>query len=341
MAQIAIKGHKTRGREVIEILRSLGGMNILNCSGLNEDSFYYIGKSGIICYRTMPHNRRLLTLEQFLEKFPYKVGDKVLINDDINDVYIIKSMVWNTRIEEVAYRIEAINRIEDNSDWFADEMELYKEQKIMYKNKFPYKIGTRISVKSPHIKKLATIVGLSYNSCACMQYEIKFDGEDVVIHYPTDLMTPITIEEQIKIDIPKGYKFANVDNQQVVFEKIKPQYPKTYEECCKVLFLNSIELGKVLTSGYNCELLKKLGELLICRDAYWKIAGQEMGLDKPWEPDWLDTNTQKYCIYYVGNEIKKQPMLEVHHFLAFPTAEMRDIFYVNFKDLIEACKDFL
>ena len=29
-----------------------------------------------------------------------------------------------------------------------------------------------------------------------MQYEIKFDGEDVVIHYPTDLMTPITAEEK-------------------------------------------------------------------------------------------------------------------------------------------------
>ena len=27
------------------------------------------------------------------------------------------------------------------------------------KTKFPYEIGTRVAVKNPHIKKLATIVG--------------------------------------------------------------------------------------------------------------------------------------------------------------------------------------
>ena len=30
-----------------------------------------------------------------------------------------------------------------------------------------------------------------------------------------------------------------------------------------------------------------------------------------------------------------------NHILSFPTEEMRDAFYENFKDLIELCKEFL
>ena len=143
-------------------------------------------------------------------------------------------------------------------------------------------------------------------------------------------------------ECPEGYIFkdenGNVINAtKIVLEKKKKEYPKTYEECCKILDWNHRDYDRV---GYKFDLLCKLQALLLCRDAYWKIASEEMGLDKPWKPDWLDTNTQKYCIYYVGNEIKKQPMMEVHHFLAFPTAEMRDAFYENFKELIENCKDF-
>ena len=97
-----------------------------------------------------------------------------------------------------------------------------KKQEMIDKTKFPYEIGTRVSVKSPYIKKLATIVGLSYNSCACMQYEIKFDGEDVVIHYPTDLMILATTETM-------------GDN------KLYDKYPSSYEECCFILNEYSIQ----------------------------------------------------------------------------------------------------
>ncbi len=154
----------------------------------------------------------------------------------------------------------------------------------------------------------------------------------------------MTREEEIKVDIPKGYEFAGVDDdkQQVVFTKIGYHYPKTYEECCKVLFPNAIALGKVLTSGYNCELLKKIGELLICRDAYWKIAGEQMGLGKPWEPDWDDGEQEKYCIEVRNdNELCDITYLHAHRILAFPTMELFDIFVENFEELIEQCKELL
>lgn len=182
------------------------------------------------------------------------------------------------------------------------------------KTKFPYEIGTRVAVKNPHIKKLATIVGLSYNSCACMQYEIKFDGEDVVIHYPTDLMMLATTETM-------EYK-----------------YPSNYEECCSILNEYSIQPN---ITGYKYELLHNFRKLIICLNAYWKIAGEELGLGKPWEPDWSNGDETKFCIYTTQNIISLDIFGVDNRILAFPTEEMRDIFYRNFKNLIEKCKKFL
>ena len=35
--------------------------------------------------------------------------------------------------------------------------------------------------------------------------------------------------------------------------------------------------------GYSSFMI--LQKLIICRDVYWKIYGEQMGLGKPWEPD--------------------------------------------------------
>lgn len=121
---------------------------------------------------------------------------------------------------------------------------------------------------------------------------------------------------------------------------ILPQYPKTYEECCEVLFPTTIELGKVSAHGYNGKLLEKFGELLICRNAYWKTAGEQMGLGKPWKPDWNE-QTPKYTIVVLANELVKRYALTQNFILVFPTEEMRNAFYKNFKELIETCKELL
>ena len=157
------------------------------------------------------------------------------------------------------------------------------------------------------------------------------------------LATEATIDGN-RIIPPKNHLIGKItkvnDGLLVEFVKKRHKYPKTYEECCKVLFPYSIELGKVLTSGYNCELLKKFGELLICRDAYWKIAGEQLGLSKPWEPDFKD-DSDKYFICYIKDEVWKSNIRDCNKVLVFPTVEMRDAFYENFKDLIEECRGFL
>ena len=48
MVQLAIKGHKTRGGEVIQLLEMLGGKSNSNMNGYNDDLYYFIAKDGFI-----------------------------------------------------------------------------------------------------------------------------------------------------------------------------------------------------------------------------------------------------------------------------------------------------
>ena len=159
---------------------------------------------------------------------------------------------------------------------------------------------------------------------------------------------PIMIEcvKDFGVNLPQGYIFKDengneINATKIVLEKKEKSYPKTYEECCKTLdFCGDYTLttydadctGKKEVYGI-LQKVNSLTRLLICRSAYWKIAGEEMGLGKPWEPD---IATKCYVIskdsaYGWGS----------FHILEFPTREMRDAFYENFKELIEQCKELL
>lgn len=159
---------------------------------------------------------------------------------------------------------------------------------------------------------------------------------------PLDIPTMTTdFVKEHGLPCPDGYEFRDendnvIEAKKIVLWKKKVEWPKTYEECSKIV------------NGYRCKgnagwrslLLIKLQELLICRDAYWKIAGEEMKLGKPWSPSDTDYITGRYCIFvYRGNIICDTPAQDC--ILTFPTEEMRDVFYENFKDLIEECKELL
>ena len=146
-------------------------------------------------------------------------------------------------------------------------------------------------------------------------------------------------------ECPEGYEFRDengnvIEAKKIVLEKRKPKYPKTYEECSNIL----LERASVRNNlGYKGYLLVALQKLLVCRDAYWYCYAKENNMPFNWKPDWAMYSGPKHCIIYSDNEIKWQGK----HFvtetkvLAFPTGEMRDAFYENFKDLIEECKELL
>lgn len=77
--KIAIRGHASRGNEIIQILESLGGKNIHNLHG-NSNSHYYLIDCGIITisYKNLLDDHKYYTLEEFEKEFPFKIGDKVI-----------------------------------------------------------------------------------------------------------------------------------------------------------------------------------------------------------------------------------------------------------------------
>lgn len=66
-----------------------------------------------------------------------------------------------------------------------------------------------------------------------------------------------------------------------------------------------------------------------------------MGLGKPWEPDWRNAYENHYTIVISKDNLKKGFNEYSNRILVFPTEGMRDVFYENFKELIEICKELL
>ena len=89
--KLAIQGHPTRGKEVIQILESLGGRNTHKWNGNGDicDGFF-IDNDDIIRFSSLPKGYKLYTLEEFEKEFPFKVGDKV-IHKEFNDFFEVIS----------------------------------------------------------------------------------------------------------------------------------------------------------------------------------------------------------------------------------------------------------
>ena len=297
---LAIRGHSTRGKEVIEILEMMGGKNNCDSPADNLGLCYLIDDEFDICAHYFGYDDyedgglNIFTLEEFLKEYPFKVGDKVHIyvqNDDTDGRYDIEtaeitSMRWNHARCKIAYKMKDINR------------EFYKEE---------------IKCKVDDSDDVHSI------------FECKTIGQGTYA-----------------IKIADGYKFDGIDeNGNIIVKSIKPKYPKTYEECVRIAKnIHGYDIN-IDAPAYR-ELLESFVKLLICRDAYWKIAGEEMGLGKPWESPLPSLFETVYRIRRKNNAIIKGSYRGgKSEILEFPTEEMRDAFYENFKDLIEECKELL
>ena len=152
--------------------------------------------------------------------------------------------------------------------------------------------------------------------------------------------------DKVELDL-SDRELIQEDGKWFVVKK-KKEYPKTYEECCKVVNANScIKLVYNLSDGQkyyhdedNLYLYENFRRLKICRDAYWMIYGEENGLGKPWEPNWT-IDDMKYSIFTIKGMLSKTRARYDGAILSFPTEEMRDAFYENFKKEIEICKELL
>lgn len=116
-------------------------------------------------------------------------------------------------------------------------------------------------------------------------------------------------------------------------------FPKNYEDCYDDL---NREMTVIFVDKKEDYLYTDFVQLIRCRNTYWEIIGKEMGLDKPWKPNYETlVDNEYFTIHTFNNEIVKSGTSHRNAILAFPTEEIRDIFYENFKDFIENCKELL
>lgn len=80
--KLAIKGHSTRGNEVIELLEMMGGKNVCNLDGKHA-ILWISDRNNYICNKLLELERtpnfEIFTIDEFLEKYPHKVGIRLLI----------------------------------------------------------------------------------------------------------------------------------------------------------------------------------------------------------------------------------------------------------------------
>ena len=167
--------------------------------------------------------------------------------------------------------------------------------------------------------------------------------EDNGVHYWNDEMFECGDESDMKefnikdeIIVPDNYEVWDdqgnvIKTSKIIIREVKKIYPNTINDCYNLL--EDDELASPTS-------MRKFQELINARNAYWKIAGTEMDLGRSWEPNW--TSFEGYpAIYMYRYQITLSVARDEHHCLVFPTEEMRDMFYKNFKKDIEECKEFL
>lgn len=151
---------------------------------------------------------------------------------------------------------------------------------------------------------------------------------------------------KIEIDIPEGYEVdtENSTKECIKLKKIENKLPKTWEEFCKIHPRKACE-GYIsvnstcnVISGYTVDIPNKelaeamlaLCQLIQLRDCY----------NDGWKPGWTEANV-KYVIISCKNELIIDTAWSNNRILTFKTAELRDQFLKNFKDLIEIAKPLI
>lgn len=286
--KLAIRGHSTRGKEVIKLLEMMGGSNIHQYNGEANSYSYYISGNVILNDRLSiieDDDFEIFTLQEFLEKFPFKIHDLVNIPEYESTVGIC-GMRWDKTCRDIEYLV-----------YRCDDEEWYTTKELLEYNDNPNEI--------PKNKKEKKVNQMSLANCDLDEVEI-------------------VLGDKFELKIEDGKYYA---------VRKKLTYPKTYTECKNMI-------PKNVYYGYS--MFMTLQNLIICRDVYWDIYGKQIGLGEPWKPDWNDHNQPKFGIHTVENQIRCITLHVLKNLiLVFPTEEMRDAFYENFKKEIEECKELL
>ena len=158
------------------------------------------------------------------------------------------------------------------------------------------------------------------------------------------------MKQTIEIEVPDGKKAIWKDNK-VIFEDIKPQLPKTWEEFCRQ---NKIEKNECYLDACSCIEKALIRER--CEDSDRNVLPNKQVAEahlalmqlhqlrdcyrQGWEPNWRNTSS-KHCIRKQGNSYIIVCCGISVTFLSFQSKEIASEFLTNFRELIEQAEDLI
>ena len=158
------------------------------------------------------------------------------------------------------------------------------------------------------------------------------------------------MKQTIEIEVPEGKKAIWKDNK-VIFEDIKPQLPKTWEEFCRQ---NKIEKNECYLDACSCIEKALIRER--CKDSDRNVLPNKQATEQHralmqlhqlrdcyrqgWEPDWNNISG-KYCIRKIDNSYSIIYYANLVTFLSFQSKEIVHEFLTNFRELIKKAGDLI
>jgi hypothetical protein len=153
--------------------------------------------------------------------------------------------------------------------------------------------------------------------------------------------------KELKINVPKGYEIDKDKStfENIVFKEINV-LPSSWENLGLIqgFYVNGVskvEFYGVVKIAYTNKNTFKTEEQAEASIALAQLSQLRDVYRQGWEPDWLNNNSSKYCIYIHSDSISTVGLTYTTHFLSFKDKETADLFLENFRDLIEKAKPLM
>lgn len=153
--------------------------------------------------------------------------------------------------------------------------------------------------------------------------------------------------KNLKITAPEGYEIDKTNStfEEIVFKPIKKELPKSWEELGKIsgsFYHSASVLGitevKTVNANKNVFATKEQAEASLALSQLSQL--REVYRDG-WKPNWNNQQQHKYCIRIWCKNVVCETSFGLGNFLSFQSAEVRDLFLENFRDLIEQAKPLM
>lgn len=321
MKRLAIKANPSKGKEIISFLESIGAKNAKQyCGDLEEKSYdgltnhFFVGEDNIIYIGNLtentfcPHykidNYHVYDIDVLTARYPYTLGDTILVDDcDGKFESVIVEMCWS--FGEIYY--------------------------VVADNNNPIYVDRIICKVQPTEKESISPINRT-------QSEINTYFKGYAVKTPNNMIEIEDYLSQHNLKLPNEIKINKTDG--IVFNEFQQwcrAYPQSIEECYEIMGIDESDCNNCI--GYNEDILSDLQDLMICRNAYWKVYGD-------WQPNYKckinDTETEtKYGIACFNGIVIGVSSIVESRFLIFPTIELRDEFMKTFNRLIDSCKYYI